>query len=153
MPYIAPHLRKEPTKDETDAEAIKVISEGSDHHFPQLGRNGATERSDNSMRWGNIRTQSEINSRGEARMAEHFEKKRQEEEITYATLRRVAPQPKPVIRRQKEELEPVSEIPAEDEWVEIKKKVRKSKKKKSSDSENEDIDIQNFIDNDESSWT
>jgi hypothetical protein len=30
---------------------------------------------------------------------------------------------------------------------------RKPKKKKSSDSENEDIDIQNFIDNDESSWT
>jgi len=153
MPYIAPHLRKEPTKDEANAEAIKVISEGSDHHFPQLGRNGATERSDNSMQWENIRTQSEIRSRVEARMAEHFEKKRQEEEITYATLRRVVPQPKPIIRRQEEELEPVLETPAEDEWIEVKKKARKPKKKKSSDSENEDIDIQNFIDNDESSWT
>jgi hypothetical protein len=153
MPYIAPHLRKEPTKDEANAEAIKVISEGSDHHFPQLGRNGVTERSDTSMQWENIRTQSEIRSRVDARMAEHFERKRQEEEITYATLRRVAPQPKPVIRRQEEELEPVPEVPAEDEWIEVKKKARKPKKKKSSDSENEDIDIQNFIDNDESSWT
>ena len=153
MPYIAPHLRKEPTKDEANAEAIKVVSEGSDHHFPQLGRNGATERSDNSMQWGNIRTQSEIRSRVEARMAEHFETKRQEEENTYAILRRVVPQPKPVIRRQEEEVEPVPEVPAEGEWIEVKKKARKPKKNKSSDSENEDIDIQNFIDNDESSWT
>jgi hypothetical protein len=153
MPYIAPHRRKEPTKDETDAEAIKAVSEGSDHHFPQLGRNGATERSDNSMRWGNIRTQSEINSRVEARMAEHFERKRIEEEHTYAILRRVVPQPKPVVHRHVEESEPVPETPAEDEWIEVKKKVRKPKKKKSSDSENEDIDIQNFIDNEESSWT
>lgn len=153
MPYIAPHRRKEPTKDEADAEAIKAVSEGSDHHFPQLGRNGATERSDNSMQWGNIRTQTEIRSRVEARMAQHFEDKRMEEEITYATLRRVVPQPKPVVRQVEPEPEPVREIPAEGEWIEVKRKPRKPKKKKSSDSENEDIDIHNFIDNDESSWT
>jgi hypothetical protein len=153
MPYIAPHLRKEPTKEEANAEAIKVISEGSDHHFPQLGRNGATERSDNSMQWENIRTQSEIRSRVEARMAEHFERKRQEEEITYATLRRVVPQPKPVIRRQEEEPEHVPEVPAEDEWIEVKRKPRKPKKNRSSDSEDEEIDIQNFIENEESSWS
>lgn len=155
MPYIAPHLRKGPTKDEADAEAIKAVREGSDHNFPQLGRNGATERSDRSMQWENIRTESEISSRVEARMAQHFEDKRMEEETTYATLRRVVPQPKPVIRQAEPEPEPepVPEIPTEGEWIEVKKKQRKPKKKKSSDSENEDIDIHNFIDIDESSWT
>ena len=145
MPYIAPHRRKEPTKDEADADAIKAVSEGSDHHFPQLGRNGATERSGRSMQWENIRTESEIKSRVEARMAQHFEDKRMEEEITYATLRRVVPQPKPVVHRHVEEPEPepVREIPAEGEWIEVKRKPRKPKKKKSSDSENEDIDIHN----------
>ena len=153
MPYIAPHLRKEPTKDEVDAEAIKAVSEGSDQHFPQLGHNGIFERSERSMQWENIRTKSEIRSRVEARMAEHFEKKRQEEEITYATLRRVAPPPKPVVQKQEEEPECITELPAEDEWIEVKRKPRKPKKNRSSDSEDEEIDIQNFIDNDESSWS
>lgn len=152
MPYIAPHLRKEPTKDEVEAEAIKAVSEGSDQHFPQLGHNGIFERSERSMQWENIRTESEIRSRVEARMAEHFEKKRQEEQITYATLRRVAPPPKPVVQKQEEE--PIPEVPAEDEWIEVNhKKKQKKPKKKTSDSEDEELQLHDFLDIEESSWS
>uniref|UniRef100_A0A6C0CSF8 Uncharacterized protein n=1 Tax=viral metagenome TaxID=1070528 RepID=A0A6C0CSF8_9ZZZZ len=151
MSYIPPHQRKEQTQNEIIEEGIKAVSEGSDHHFPQLGRNGAKEK---STQWEQLRIESQIRERVEARMAEHFENKRKEEQVTYATLRRIVPRQTYVAREEEKEPTSAPELVdnPEDEWIEVKKKTRKSKKKVTNDSDSEDVDVQNLIDNEESSW-
>ena len=151
MSYIPPHQRKEQTESEIIEERIKAVTEGSDHHFPQLGRNGSKEK---STHWEQLRIESQIRQRVEARMAEHFESKRKEEEVTYATLRRIVPRQTYVAHEEEEQTTAAPEVVGnpEDQWVEVKKKSRSSKKKVKNDSDSEDVDIQNLIDNAESSW-
>lgn len=151
MSYIPPHQRKEQTQSEIIEESIKAVSEGSDRDFPQLGCNGLKEK---STQWEQLRIESQIRQRVEASMAEHFESKRKEEQVTYATLRRIAPRQTYVIHKEQEEVTAPPQFPVdpESEWVEVKRKVRKSKKKVVNDSDSEDIDLQNFLDNEESTW-
>jgi len=151
MSYVPPHQRKEQTQSEIIEERIKAVSEGSDRDFPQLGRNGLQEK---STQWEQLRIESQIRERVEARMAEQFESKRREEQVTYATLRRIVPRQIYVAHEEEDKPERASQVPVdpEDEWIEVKPKTRKSKKKVVHDSDSEDVDVQNLIDNEDSTW-
>lgn len=150
MAYVPPHVRKEQTKDENDTQLIKNIQEHSEKHFPTLVKCKDTHK---SMHWEQLRNEAESRQRVESQMAEYFKNLKKEEEITYATLRRIKPTPKPTVFFQ--EIEPEKPpLVEEDEWTEVNNNRRKNKTKKrtSSDSE-DDICQKNFIETEESTWT
>jgi hypothetical protein len=132
MAYVPPRLRKEKTVDQKTEEAMKIVQDSSDKHFPTLG-GGALAVSrptisygDKAKEWEQKRFDSEVKERVDARMAEIREEKRKEEiPITIIHKRRPEPakvMPLPVLEPEPQPLE-------KNEWTTVEKKPRKPKKK------------------------
>ena len=157
--YVPPRLRKELTADQKLEESIKIVSEGSDKHFPSLGGNAPVIAKANlsygakAKEWEEKREAIELKERVDARMAEiKAEKARQEEEeykaLHYHRSRRTVPPPPPTPTPVTIEVKPK----AEDEWTTVEKKPRKQKKEINYDVEPEFDNYEGLAEDQESSW-
>jgi hypothetical protein len=145
MAYVPPRLRKEKTIDEKNEEAMKIVQEASDKHFPSLGTNvpivsrGTIAYGEKAKEWEQKRIESELKDRVDARMAEYRAEKKKQEELERSVMpnfsrRREEPKvmPLPVVEP------PPPAIPLEDEWITVEKKIRKPKKEVNYEEEYDD---------------
>jgi hypothetical protein len=159
--YVPPRLRKELTADQKAEEAIKIVQEGSDMHFPSLGGAGpAIARANLSYgakakEWEEKREAIELKERVDARMAEIMAERARKEQEEYRALhfhrhRRstVAPAPTPLPIPVTVEVKPK----AEDEWTTVEKKPRKPKKEINYDAEPDFDNYEGLAEDQESSW-
>lgn len=159
MAYVPPRLRKEKTVEQKNEEAMKIVQEASDKHFPSLGGNGpAVSRftisyGEKAKEWEQKRIESEMKDRVDARMAQIREEKRKQQELERSIMPnfnrrreapKVTPTPVPV---------PLPERPVEDEWITVEKKVRKPKKEINYDDEPEyDDKFEHLAEDQDSLW-
>jgi hypothetical protein len=160
MAYVPPRLRKEKTVDQKNEEAMKIVQEASDKHFPSLGGNApVTYRSkisygEKAKEWEQKRIESEIKDRVDARMAQIREEKQKQEELERSVMpnfnrRREAPKVMPL-----PEYVPLPERPVDDEWITVEKKVRKPKKEINYDDEPEHDDtFEHLAEDQDSLWS
>jgi|UniRef100_A0A6C0B199 hypothetical protein len=130
MAYVPPSLRKEKTVDQKKEEAMKIVQDASDKHFPVLGDSAPiVSRStiaygEKAKEWEQKRIETEIRERVDARMAEIREEKRKQELessiMPNFNRKREAPKVMPL---------PAPEPNEKNEWTTVQKKPYRPKKK------------------------
>jgi hypothetical protein len=128
MPYIPPSLR------DKSEEAIKVVSEGKDNHFPVLpgfkpvvSANGQSY-AEKAKEWEANRKALEIKEVIDAEVARVMAERQKLEDLEVQKIVRHTKKEK-VVEVQEEKEVQVEKVP-EDEWILVQKKVRKPKKEK-----------------------
>ena len=159
MAYVPPRLRKEKTAEQKNEEAIKIVQEASDKHFPSLGMSAPlVSRStisygEKAKEWEQKRIESEIKDRVDARMAEYRAEKKKQEELERSVM--------PKITRRHETPKvmplpasvPLPERQVESEWITVEKKPRKPKKEVNFDDEPDyDNKYDHLAEDQESLW-
>jgi len=160
MAYVPPRLRKEKTVEQKNEEAMKIVQEASDKHFPSLGMSAPlVSRStiaygEKAKEWEQKRVESEIKERVDARMAEIRAEKKRLEELERSVMpnfsrKREPPKVMPLPAR-----EPEPAPPVENEWTTVQRKPRKPKKEIDYDEEPEyDDKFEHLAQDQESPWS
>ena len=133
MPYIPPSLR------DKSEDAIKIVAEGKDNHFPSLAGtkpvalNNNLSYAEKAKEWEANRKALELKELVDAEvarvMAERKKLEDQEIQQVFHYTKREKVEVKP-------EVQEVQEVPV-DEWTVVRKKVRKPKKEKPEQTEEE----------------
>jgi len=139
MAYVPPSLR---TKEDKDEEALKIIAEGKDTHFPLLGGTSpvstkSTVYALKAKEWEANRKALELKESIEAEVARIMEERRIQQDREIHEIIRHTKRTKELVV--KEEPIPILEKKPEDEWTVVRKKVRKPKQRVHNETEEEFI--------------
>jgi hypothetical protein len=139
MAYVPPSLR---TQEDKDSEALRIIAEGKDTHFPLLSGSApvSTKNSiyaEKAKEWEANRKALELKESVEAEVSRIMEERRVQQDREIHEIIRHTKRTKELVV--KEEPIPILEKKSEDEWTLVQKKVRKPKQKVHIETEEEFI--------------
>jgi hypothetical protein len=137
MAYVPPSLR---TKEDKDEEAMKIVAESKDTHFPLLsGSNPVSSRNsiyaEKAKEWEANRKALEHKESIEAEVARIMKERRIQQDREIHEIVKHTKRTKELVI--KEEPIPVLEKKPADDWTVVRKKVRKPKKEKPEQTEEE----------------
>jgi hypothetical protein len=139
MAYVPPSLR---TKEDKNEEALKIVAEAKDTHFPLLGGSAPVSTKNSiyagkAKEWEANRKALELKESIEAEVARITEERRIQQDREIQEIIRHTKRTKELVI--KEEPIPVLEKKPADDWTLVQKKVKKPKKKVHVETEEEFI--------------